>query len=55
MAAQGARLEAVIADLPNQTERVTIEKMAADLGVTSACLSQIYPELAALAGTAARE
>lgn len=54
-AALRARLEAIIADLPNQTERVTIEKMAADLGVTSAHLSQIYPELAALARAAARE
>lgn len=54
-AALRARLEAIIASLPDQTERVTIEKMAADLGVTSAHLSQIYPELAALARAAARE
>ncbi len=54
-AALRARLEAIIAGLPDQTERVTIEKMAADLGVTSAHLSRCHPELAALARTAAWE
>jgi AraC-like DNA-binding protein len=54
-AALRARLEAIIAGLPDQTERVTIEKMAADLGVTSAHLSRCHPELVALARTAARE
>mgnify|MGYP003382189377 CR=1 FL=1 len=54
-AALRARLEAIIADLPNQAERVTMAKMAADLGVTSAHLRQYYPELAALARAAAQE